>query len=804
MSTSPISIDSPIFVNIKTKITADMIATINKSPLLVSQLNDYASDILAGRAIAIADSASIGSSGTYTTTVAGKKQIFMDLNEGWAKGQGTWYTDTKGLLHSISPAGDFTSILSHEIGHYKYWDSDRAGQSLIQAGPTELDTRTGYSLYQEGEAAYNNWLVRNEVKSNGGQEVNLHGDNGDEIAKMDSVASANPSLTPAQQMVLLSDSAARIIATHHPSTAPTQTYWDYYRASWISKNPALAPNTPVSSATNVTLQDANHDGIYDEMHVIYADGSEVWDKNNSANDIPFFTNLHTTVNVASNQTAMLSGIGYTVNGGDNSTIWISGNGATSDNTHIITANTRGRAVWMLGDTRANIITSTGTYTAKGGGNYGSYTDIHATDNVNVGVYGTAGRITGGGSGTGIWIGGNGTGRDTSLLAIDNPQAKVVVVDNSYVGVAGNVKDVTVLSNANVVVLDYNKTVYMIGNHSQLEDRALGTVYEQGTNNLVDLRNTATVYNTGTGNMVNAFAPQSHVYSQGNYQYTYIYDSSSTVYITYSTSSQVGAPEEDYYYFWGFGGDKDKVSANISGGDPSISKLFDTAHTQLQKNAAAGAVAQLQSIIKFNEGSTVTGTRLSNTTISWAFDNKPDGHDEQISAKYQKYIAAAFDTWSKATGLNFQESTDAALANVVVNWKNLDTKDTGLLGVTGFSVKNGHIQPHATISLEAPSETALVHGKGGALLYAGTDATLEQVALHEIGHLLGLGTNNDPTSIEYYMLNSDNRAISSSDLNTLYSIYPELGHSPATLVGTSWSLNEQAPHAVTSHIDSMLA
>jgi len=49
------------------------------------------------------------------------------------------------------------------------------------------------------------------------------------------------------------------------------------------------------------------------------------------------------------------------------------------------------------------------------------------------------------------------------------------------------------------------------------------------------------------------------------------------------------------------------------------------------------------------------------------------------------------------------------------------------------------------------------------MYSGTDATLEQVMLHEIGHALGLGESTDPSSVMYYALTASNRALDSTDI-----------------------------------------
>ena len=73
-------------------------------------------------------------------------------------------------------------------------------------------------------------------------------------------------------------------------------------------------------------------------------------------------------------------------------------------------------------------------------------------------------------------------------------------------------------------------------------------------------------------------------------------------------------------------------------------------------------------------------------------------------------------------------------------------------------------------MEDPTETALVNDPHGQPAYAGTGATLYQVALHEIGHALGLGDNSDPNSVMYYSLGANNRTLNGTDIAAIHAAY----------------------------------
>ena len=55
---------------------------------------------------------------------------------------------------------------------------------------------------------------------------------------------------------------------------------------------------------------------------------------------------------------------------------------------------------------------------------------------------------------------------------------------------------------------------------------------------------------------------------------------------------------------------------------------------------------------------------------------------------------------------------------------------------------------------------------------GTGIDLETVALHEIGHLLGIMHSNDPTAIMYATYTVENRFLSSDDIAAIHALYGE--------------------------------
>ena len=75
-----------------------------------------------------------------------------------------------------------------------------------------------------------------------------------------------------------------------------------------------------------------------------------------------------------------------------------------------------------------------------------------------------------------------------------------------------------------------------------------------------------------------------------------------------------------------------------------------------------------------------------------------------------------------------------------------------------------------VSLENPLQDALQANSAGDVTYAGTQATLYQDMLHEIGHAIGLGDNDNPNSIMSYYLNGANQNLSAADIAAAQQLY----------------------------------
>jgi predicted Zn-dependent protease len=190
-----------------------------------------------------------------------------------------------------------------------------------------------------------------------------------------------------------------------------------------------------------------------------------------------------------------------------------------------------------------------------------------------------------------------------------------------------------------------------------------------------------------------------------------------------------------------------------------------------------------------------GSKWPTNNITWSFatstysSDASDSFSSAISPQYQSAIEEALQQWSAASGLAFTQVPDsAAQANapdIRIGFGTLHPSGTGTIGDTTIRYdSSGDLVPDTVVRLEDPSETTLVQGSDGAYTYTGTSSELEQVALHEIGHALGLGHSTDSGAIMYPSAGPNNRSLDQSDIAGIQSLYGAPAPSSAPVLAAS--------------------
>ncbi|WP_428488268.1 beta strand repeat-containing protein [Rhodopila sp.] len=245
-----------------------------------------------------------------------------------------------------------------------------------------------------------------------------------------------------------------------------------------------------------------------------------------------------------------------------------------------------------------------------------------------------------------------------------------------------------------------------------------------------------------------------------------------------------------YGYYGF-------TQSRAGQPPGIDVIaqYDVAHgyTQAAQAAQAAQVGLDQAAASANgdlatSAATLaldpTGPVWGASTVTWGFATGPTGgaspFSGAIDAAYQATIVQALQTWAAATGLTFTQASSPGNADIQIGWGSFDTAASDVVGYTSLNRSNGVIQPGATVRLEDPDQTPLITGADGQLFYADSGASLYQVALHEIGHALGLSEDSDPNSVMYDSLGANNQTLDSTDMAAAHLAYG-MGGTQATLI-----------------------
>ena len=180
------------------------------------------------------------------------------------------------------------------------------------------------------------------------------------------------------------------------------------------------------------------------------------------------------------------------------------------------------------------------------------------------------------------------------------------------------------------------------------------------------------------------------------------------------------------------------------------------------------------------------------TITWSYAASNYAADSAspysgfiVGAAEQTVIEQALHRWSAASGLRFLQQPDSptasGAADIRIGWGSFGT--AGEIGQASYHFLNGGnaIAPDAIVRLEDPAVLPLAPGAGGVLIYQGLASSLYTVALHELGHALGLAHSADPGAAMYPTAGTANRDLNGSDIAGIRALYGFDGDSRSNIV-----------------------
>ena len=180
-----------------------------------------------------------------------------------------------------------------------------------------------------------------------------------------------------------------------------------------------------------------------------------------------------------------------------------------------------------------------------------------------------------------------------------------------------------------------------------------------------------------------------------------------------------------------------------------------------------------------------GPKWASTTVTWSFvgDDPYDGFSHSITdPRQQAVVRQALADWSSLTGIQFAQVADGSSGggpDFRIGYANLGYAGSGsydVLGITYYYASGATFSPGTLVALEDPAYDTLTPGVGGAPTYR-ENATLYQVVAHEVGHVLGLDHSTDRHTLMYPYASTDNRTISSYDVQGVRTLYGLDGSGP---------------------------
>lgn len=184
------------------------------------------------------------------------------------------------------------------------------------------------------------------------------------------------------------------------------------------------------------------------------------------------------------------------------------------------------------------------------------------------------------------------------------------------------------------------------------------------------------------------------------------------------------------------------------------------------------------INNFKWGEGVQGT--AGGQVSWSFAQTTGSFfsfDRPFSeAEYQALVREAFDAWEDVLNIDFVEVSDASTVELRVGWDAID----GAFGTVGTAQYSGSRTTDPVFSITQAeirfdtAETWNLNKTSG-----GQDTNFYTVALHEIGHVLGLGHATNRETVMFATQQADIIELQAGDITGGQIIYgpPETSPTP---------------------------
>lgn len=135
------------------------------------------------------------------------------------------------------------------------------------------------------------------------------------------------------------------------------------------------------------------------------------------------------------------------------------------------------------------------------------------------------------------------------------------------------------------------------------------------------------------------------------------------------------------------------------------------------------------------------------------------------------VRQAFDVWAAVIPLTFTEFSGSGVAEFLISWVTGEHGDGNPFDGPGHTLAHAYfpppINPHPGLAGDVHFDDA----ETWATSHGGGNIDLLSVAIHELGHALGLRHSNVPEAIMYPTYSGIKRDLANDDITGIQSIYP---------------------------------
>ena len=166
-----------------------------------------------------------------------------------------------------------------------------------------------------------------------------------------------------------------------------------------------------------------------------------------------------------------------------------------------------------------------------------------------------------------------------------------------------------------------------------------------------------------------------------------------------------------------------------------------------------------------------GPKWTTPVVTWSLAAAGGVFTDSIAPVYQALVQQAAAEWDDVAGITLQQVADSASADIRIGFGEFGA-GAGEIGETDYSYYSGTPEtfaPGVTVRVEDPVEHGLATVAGTAI-YTGTQTSMYQVILHEVGHALGLNHSTDVNAVMYPSAGAANRDLDASDIAGIQSLY----------------------------------